>query len=78
MLNKAAGNAISTAASTSNWWMNNTLNIDLKDQLSSMLPELEKFNRVKKAIEDTRKEFEEKKKTAAQKQRILAYGSNNQ
>lgn len=78
MLNKAAGNAISTAASTSNWWMDNTLNIDLEDQLSSMLPELEKFTRVKKAMEDTRKVYEEQKKTAAQKQRILAYGSNNQ
>lgn len=78
MLNKAAGNAISTAASTSNWWMDNTLNIDLKDQLSSMLPELEKFTRAKKAIEGARKELEEQKNTAAQKQRILAYGSNNQ
>lgn len=78
MLNKAAGNAISTAASTANWWMNNTLNIDLKDQLSSMLPELEKFTSAKKAMEDTRKVYEEQKKTAAQKQRILAYGSNNQ
>ena len=78
MLNKAAGNAISTAASTSNWWMDNTLNIDLKGQLSSMLPELEKFTGAKKAMEDTRKVFEEQKKTAAQKQRILAYGSNNQ
>ena len=78
MLNKAAGNAISTAASTSNWWMDNTLNIDLEDQLSSMLPELEKYTRAKKAIEGARKEFEEQKNTAAQKQRILAYGSNNQ
>lgn len=78
MLNKAAGNAISTAASTSNWWMNNTLNINLKEQLSSMLPELKKFTSAKKAIEGARKEFEEQKKTAAQKQRILAYGSNNQ
>ena len=78
MLNKAAGNAISTAASTSNWWMDNTLNIDLVGQLSSMLPELEKYTRAKKAIEGARKEFEEQKNTAAQKQRILAYGSNNQ
>lgn len=78
MLNKAAGNVISTAASTSNWWMDNTLNIDLEDQLSSMLPELKKFTSAKKAIEGARKEFEEQKKTAAQKQRILAYGSNNQ
>ena len=78
MFNKAAGNAISTAASTSNWWMDNTLNIDLEDQLSSMLPELEKYTRAKKAIEGARKEFEEQKNTAAQKQRILAYGSNNQ
>lgn len=78
MLNKAAGNAISTAASTSNWWMDNTLNIDLEDQLSSMLPELEKFTRAKKDIENARRVVDEKKKTAAQIQRILAYGSNNQ
>ena len=78
MLNKAAGNAISTAASTSNWWMDNTLNIDLKGQLSRMLPELEKFTRAKKDMENARRVIDEKKKTAAQKQRILAYGSNNQ
>lgn len=78
MFNKAAGNAISNAASTSNWWMNNTLNIDLKDQLSSMLPELMKYTSAKKDMEAARKELEEQKKTAAQIQRILAYRSNNQ
>lgn len=78
ILNKAAGNALSNAASTSNWWMNNTLNIDLKEQLSSMLPELKKFTSAKKAIEGARKELEEQKKTAALKQRIIAYRSNNQ
>lgn len=73
MINKAAGHLLSKAASTSNWFMDNTLNTDLDDGLSRMLPDLKKFTRAKKAIEGAEIAANQRKATEANKQRILSY-----